>query len=59
MKIAQIDIFYGGKITEAAFNLSNQEPFNEHFNQQGINDLNYLNNIGSLIWPIFTSMLLV
>jgi hypothetical protein len=53
-----MDIFNGGAITEYFFEFSNQNPFSDHFDNYGIGDNNYLNNTGSLIWPIFLGMVL-
>ena len=59
MNIAQMDIFNGQAITDFFLSFSNQNPFNAHFNDYGIGDMNYLDNTGSLIWPIFLGMLLL
>ena len=58
MNIAGMDIFYGQEITNYFLNFSNQNILNDHFNNYGIGDRNFLNNTGSLIWPIFVGMIL-
>lgn len=53
-----MDIFFGGEITGYFLNFSNQNQLNDHFNDYGVGDMNFLNNTGSLVWPIFLGMFL-
>ena len=59
MVIASVDNFYGGYMINKLFTFSNLEPFNEHFEENEIDDMNFLNNSASLILPIFVVMILI
>jgi hypothetical protein len=57
MKMAGADVFGGEEIFENFFVFSINQPLNNHFENNDINDMNFLPGSGSLVIPIIPMML--
>ena len=57
MEIAQIDVFQGEQIIEHLFNFNVSQALNDHFENKGIEKMNFVENSGSVIYPILIVMI--
>jgi hypothetical protein len=56
--ISSLDVMYGEQITEYLFNFRETEPFAPHFNEFGVENMTYLLNSSSIIFPLVPLILL-
>ena len=56
MKMSQVDLFKGDKLTEKFCSFSVNEPLNSHFKENDMESMNFLLSIGSILIPIYVYM---